>query len=56
MKTRKMLRDCNSGTIVEVFGPAAMREVTRIVKNLLQGFLLGPLFHGKNGFVLEVSA
>lgn len=54
-----MLRDCNSGTIIEVFGAAAVRKVTRMVKTLLQelvlqGFLLGLLFHSKNGFAVDV--
>lgn len=58
MKTTKMLRDCNPGTIRDVFGPAAGRKVTRIVKTnlqelFLQGFLL---LCGKNGFALVVSA
>lgn len=60
MKTTKMLRDCNPGTIRDVFGPAAGRRVTRVVKTnlqelFLQGFLLGPLLCGKNGFALVVS-
>lgn len=45
----------------ETFGPAVLRKVTRILKTLslelfLPGFLLGPLFHNKNGFALDVSA
>lgn len=45
----------------EGFGPAVLRKVTRILKTLplelfQQGFLLGPLFHDKSGFALDVSA
>lgn len=52
----------NYGIVLrESFGPAVLRKLTTILQTLpveffLQGFLLGSLFHDKNGFALDVSA